>query len=148
MCGSMGSVKSARTLEVQLRDERDIVAARQAGRELAREMGFGIADQTRLATAISEIVRNALRYGGGGICVLTEVTDRASVQIRVVVEDNGPGIPDIEKAMTPGFSTGRTLGAGMPGAKRLVHDFRVESKPGLTRVTMLMLLRQALERIS
>jgi len=123
---------------VQIRVESDIVAARLAGRDLARQLGFGLADQTRLATAISELTRNVIQYAGTGTCTITDVSDDTVVKVRVVVEDNGPGIPDISKAMEQGFSTSRGLGAGLPGTKRLVHEFDIQSRPGHTRVTIAM----------
>jgi len=123
---------------VQIRVESDIVAARVAGRDLARQLGFGLADQTRLATAISELTRNVIQYAGKGTCTITDVSDDTVVKIRVVVEDNGPGIPDISRAMEQGFSTSRGLGAGLPGTKRLVHEFDIQSRPGYTKVTIAM----------
>ncbi len=127
---------------VEIKVESDIVAARQAGRDMARELGFGSADQTRLATAISELARNVIQYAGEGVCVVTDELDRNTFGLRVTVEDHGPGIPDIEKAMEYGFSTGRSLGAGLPGAKRLVHEFNLESEPGHTMVTIAMVRRR------
>ena len=127
---------------VEIKVESDVVAARQAGREMARELGFGSADQTRLATAISELARNALQYASEGICLVTDESDQNMLRIRVVVEDHGPGIPDIEKAMEYGFSTGSGLGAGLPGAKRLVQEFHIESEPGHTKVTIAMVRRR------
>jgi len=127
---------------VEIRVERDIVGARQAGREMARALGFGSADQTRLATAISELARNVIRYAGEGVCFISDESDGRESKVRVVVEDHGPGISDIDAAMTDGFSTGGGLGAGLPGAKRLVHEFHIESRPGLTRIDMLMRRRR------
>lgn len=121
---------------IEIKVEADIVAARRAGREMARQLGFGSADQTRLATAISELARNVIQYAGEGVCLVTDESDQNASKIRVVVEDHGPGIPDIEQAMTDGFSTGGGLGAGLPGARRLVHEFEIESQPGHTRVTI------------
>ena len=127
---------------VEIKIESDVVAARQAGREMARELGFGSADQTRLATAISELARNALQYAGEGACLVSDESDQNMLRIRVVVEDHGPGIPDVEKAMEYGFSTGGGLGAGLPGAQRLVQEFHIESQPGHTRVTIAMVRRR------
>ena len=121
---------------VALKEEFDIVTARGAGREMARQLGFGSADQTRLATAISELARNALQYAGEGVCLISDESDARRSRVKVVVEDHGPGIPDIEQAMTDGFTTGGGLGAGLPGAKRLAHEFEIESEPGRTRVTI------------
>jgi len=125
-------------VELDIKERQDIVAARQAGREMARTLGFGTADQTRLATAISELTRNVIQYAGAGACVITDESSNDETRIRVVVEDSGPGIADVEKAMERGFSTGGGLGAGLPGAKRLVHDFRVDTAPGHTKITIVM----------
>ena len=127
---------------VEIRVESDIVAARQAGRDLARELGFGSADQTRLATAISELARNVIRYAGRGVCTINDEADQEMMKIRVVVEDHGPGIPDVHTAMRDGFSTSNSLGVGLPAARRLVHEFDVSSEPGHTVVTMVMVRRR------
>ena len=127
---------------VEIKAESDIVAARQAGRDLARELGFGSADQTRLATAISELARNVIQYAGTGVCTVTNASDESMIRVRVVVEDNGPGIPDIEKVMEQGFSTSNGLGAGLPGAKRLVQEFNIESEPGHTKITIVTIRRR------
>ncbi len=119
-------------------EERDIVLARQAGREVARELGFGAADQTRLATAISELTRNVLKYADSGLCEVTSRREVFTHHVQVIVSDAGPGIPDIEAALGEGFTTGRGLGMGLPGTKRLVDDFQVVSRPGETKVTVAM----------
>jgi len=116
----------------------DVVRARQAGRDAARALGLGLADQTRLATAISEIARNALRYGGGGTCEIKGSQDGRYREIQVTVTDTGPGIPDVNQAMMPGFSTGNSLGMGLPGARRLVDAMDVVSRPGFTQVILVM----------
>jgi len=126
------------TQTMHLRQSSDIVPARQACREMAHELGFGSADQTRLATAVSELTRNAIQYAGQGVCVITDESNDEAIKIRVVVKDKGPGIPDIEKAMGRGFSTSGGLGAGLPGAKRLVQEFEIKSKPGNTVVAILI----------
>ena len=118
-----------------------IVVARSAGRELAREIGFGSADQTRLATAISELTRNVIQYAGSGVCTVIDESGDGAAGIRVTVEDHGPGIPDVEQAMADGFTTSRGLGAGLPGTRRLVHEFRLETEPGYTKVTIAMARR-------
>jgi len=127
---------------VKINDEIDIVAARRAGREMAQQRGFGSADQTRLATALSELPRNVVRYAGAGVCVITDESSSNMMRIQIVVEDHGPGILDIEKAMMYGFSTGAGLGAGLPGTKRLVDEFAIESEPGHTKVTIAMIRRR------
>lgn len=132
---------------VRIEDEMDIVAAREVGREMAREMGFGLVDQTRLATAISELTRNVIQYAGGGTCLIRDASDEHHVRIRVIVEDHGPGIPDLNKAMQFGFSTSGGLGAGLPGTKQLVHEFHILSQPGLTRVTIAMVRQRTPEEL-
>ena len=128
--------------KIKIRTFGDVVAARQAGREMARELGFGLADQTRLATAISELTSNVLRYAVEGVCIVRDISDQIQGKIKKVVKDNCPGIPDIEKAMTQGFSTGRGLGAGLPGTRRLVHKFDIESEPGHTKVTIALVTQK------
>ncbi len=127
---------------VKIKSQRDVVAARQAGRELARDLGLGSADQTRLATAISELARNVIQYAEHGTCTLSDQSDQEQIKIHVMVKDHGAGIRDIEEAMLDGFSTGGGLGAGLPGARRLVQNFSVESRPGYTRVTIEMIRRR------
>ncbi|MET0067796.1 MAG: anti-sigma regulatory factor [Candidatus Thiodiazotropha sp.] len=116
----------------------DVVKARQVGREIARRLGFRVIDQTRLATAISELTRNILRYAGDGICYINGDENGTFANIEVVAEDHGPGIVDISEVMQDGFSTGNGLGAGLPGTRRLMDQFDITSKPGLTRVTVSM----------
>jgi len=112
------------------------VTAREKVRELSREMGFGIVDQTRIATAISELARNIHQYAGKGIVTIFKLEgERKGIQ--VVCEDDGPGIEDIELAMTDGYSTIKSLGLGLPGARRLMDEFQIESGPGKgTKVTI------------
>ncbi len=121
---------------IELKTKSDIVAARQAGREMASELGFGSADQTRLATAISELVRNVIQYAGEGVCLIAGECKEHETRIQVVVEDAGPGIPDVEGAMAHELSDSESLGAGLPRTKRLVQEFDIESQPGHTRVSI------------
>jgi serine/threonine-protein kinase RsbT len=108
----------------------DIVAARKAGHQLALELGFSLTDVTMIATAISEIARNITSYAIRG-SVRVGVADRDGRKALVVrAEDNGPGIADLERAMEDGYSTGRGLGMGLPGARRLMDRLLVESAPG------------------
>ncbi|WP_460722798.1 ATP-binding protein [Nocardia heshunensis] len=108
----------------------DIVTARQAGLELAAKLGFSLSDRTMIATAISEVARNITSYAGTGEIRLG-VQDREARRSMVVqAKDNGPGIPDIPRAMEDGFSTGRGLGLGLPGARRLMDGMVIESQPG------------------
>jgi serine/threonine-protein kinase RsbT len=111
-------------------DSDDIVTARQAGHELARQLGFSLTDVTMIATAISEIARNITSYAGRGeVRVGVQYRDgRQALVIRA--EDDGPGIADIERALEDGYSTGRGLGLGLPGARRLMDRLIVESAPG------------------
>ncbi|WP_433567796.1 ATP-binding protein [Nocardia sp. CA-151230] len=108
----------------------DIVTARQAGLELAAKLGFSLSDRTMIATAISEVARNITSYAGTGAIHLG-VQERDGRRSMVVqAKDNGPGIPDIPRAMEDGFSTGRGLGLGLPGAKRLMDGMLIDSQPG------------------
>lgn len=123
---------------MRIRSFPDIVMARSAGRHLAGRLGFGTADQVRLATAISELTRNVIQYAGSGSCEISDESDDKVSRIRVIVEDHGPGIANIEQALQDGFSTGGGLGAGLPGTKRLMNVFQISSKPGHTRVLIEM----------
>jgi serine/threonine-protein kinase RsbT len=115
---------------VDVNNSDDIVTARQAGHELARQLGFSLTDVTMIATAISEIARNITSYAGRGE-VRVGVQYRDGRQALVVrAEDDGPGIVDIERALEDGYSTGRGLGLGLPGARRLMDRLVVESAPG------------------
>lgn len=127
-----------RVLEMRLegRDQTIIVTARGAVRELARELGFGVVDQTRLATAVSEIARNAVQYAGKGL-VEFRVLEGERVGLEVVVSDEGPGIPDISRVLAGGYSTAQGFGRGISGARALVDEFTLESTLGKgTRVRM------------
>jgi serine/threonine-protein kinase RsbT len=116
----------------------DIVRVRQAVRACAMEMGFSLVEQTKIVTAASEIARNAVVYGGGGevrIERLAQGPKRSG--IRLVFEDQGPGIPNVELAMREGYTTGNGLGLGLSGARKLSHEFDIQSSAGAgTRVTL------------
>ena len=115
----------------------DVVAVRQAVRQRAVELGFNLVDQTKIVTAASELARNTLQYGGGGTLRIEEVLQGQRRGIRLVFEDNGPGIANIELAMKDGYTTGNGLGLGLSGAKRLSNEFSIESRQGEgTRVTI------------
>jgi serine/threonine-protein kinase RsbT len=108
----------------------DIVAARQAGHELARGLGFSLTDVTMIATAISEIARNITSYAGSGEIHVTVQNRDGRRALVVRAEDDGPGIDDIDRALEDGYSTGSGLGLGLPGARRLMDAMTVESVPG------------------
>jgi serine/threonine-protein kinase RsbT len=112
-----------------IRSSEDIVIVRQAVRKKAISLGFGLVDQTRLVTASSELARNTLDYGGGGTAWLEIVENKLRSGIRVVFEDHGPGIPDIDLALTDGYTTGGGMGLGLSGARRLCHEFGIQSTP-------------------
>ena len=119
-----------------VRAAEDVVAVRQVVREWAIAVGFSLVDQTKLVTAASELARNTVVYGGGGTVELQEVNGPRR-GIRLVFEDTGPGIADVDAAMKDGYSTGGGLGLGLGGAKRLSNEFHITSEPGAgTRVTI------------
>ena len=120
-----------------LRNSDDVVRVRQAVRARAVGAGFSLVDQTKIVTAASELARNVVVYGGGGTVRLESLNDGARRGLRLVFEDQGPGIPDIGEALRDGFTTGGGLGLGLGGARRLVNDFDIDSRPGSgTRVTI------------
>jgi serine/threonine-protein kinase RsbT len=115
----------------------DVVTARQKGREMAQRIGFSGSDLTIIATAISEIARNIVLYARRGEVIVSPVKEGSKRGLLVVACDEGPGIPDIEQAMRDGFSTGKSLGLGLPGARRLMDEFEIVSEMGKgTVVTM------------
>ncbi len=124
---------------IPIENQEGVITARQASRELAKDIGLGTADQTRLATAISELTRNVLIHGGGkGSCELIGESDNSQRRFTATVEDQGPGIDDIDLAMQDGFTTKKSLGAGLPGTKRLMDTFEIQSEPGRTLITISM----------
>lgn len=132
----------ASVTSVPIERELDAVTARQKGRELAASLGFSSTDQTLLATAISELSRNIISYAGHGTITLATISEGSRRGIMIVAEDKGPGIADPELAMRDGFSTGKSLGLGLPGARRLVDDFTLETSVGEgTKVTLKKWLR-------
>ena len=115
----------------------DIVLIRQEVRKWSGELGFSLVDQTKMITAASELARNSLDYGGGGVVRLEVVENGIKRGLRLSFEDQGPGIADIDRALTDGFTTGKGMGLGLGGAKRLVNEFEISSRPGEgTRVTI------------
>jgi serine/threonine-protein kinase RsbT len=123
--------------ELPLKNEHDIVLSRQAVRRLAQDQGFSLVDQTKLVTAASELARNAVVYGGGGELKWEILANGAKRGVRLVFQDQGPGISDLDQAMTDGWSSGSGLGLGLTGARRLVNEFELQSAVGVgTRVTI------------
>jgi serine/threonine-protein kinase RsbT len=122
---------------LEIRRDTDVVACRQAVRARSVEQGFSLVDQTKIVTAASEIARNTLQYGGGGTVRIQKLENGLKKGLRLIFEDKGPGISDIEQAMQDGFTTGGGLGKGLGGTKRLVNEFDLWSKPGEgTRITI------------
>jgi serine/threonine-protein kinase RsbT len=115
---------------VKVSQEQDVVFLKNRVKEVAVRIKMGLVNQTRLITAASELVRNMMRYGGGGNCLIEIVSSGRINGVRLTFIDKGPGIPDIAAAMRDGFSTGKSLGLGLPGTKRLVNEFDIKSKVG------------------
>ena len=121
----------------EVRSSEDVVLVRRVVRESAVASGFSLVDQTKLVTAASELARNALEHGKGGHMVIEKVANSVKDGLKLVFEDKGPGIPDIETALRDGFTSGGGMGLGLGGSKRLVNDFHIESEPGKgTRITV------------
>lgn len=115
---------------VDIITEWDIVAARQLGRNEAKDVGFGTVDQARITTAISELARNIYLYAGKGKIEIRQITEGNLRGLLVIASDKGPGIPDVRKVMEDGYTTSGGLGAGLPGVKRLMDDFKIETVLG------------------
>jgi serine/threonine-protein kinase RsbT len=116
--------------EMPVRSEQDIVASRQKVRAICQQLKFSLVDQTKMITAASELSRNTLVHGGGGE-MRWEVVDQGIKRgLRLTFQDQGPGIPDMNLALTDGWTSGGGMGLGLPGSKRLVHEFDVQSTPG------------------
>jgi len=116
------------TLPIQSSEQ--VVIVRQAVRQRAVELGFSLVDQTKIVTAASELARNTVTHGGGGLARIEVVQDGLRRGLRLTFEDHGPGIADVAQAMKDGFSTGGGLGLGLSGAKRLSNEFTITSEPG------------------
>lgn len=120
-----------------IRSSADIVLARQKVRAWSTQLTFNLVDQTKMVTAASELARNTLDHGGGGSMTMEIINNGIRNGLRLIFEDEGPGIPDIERAMRDGFSTGTGMGLGLSGSRRLVNEFEIASNPGKgTRVVV------------
>ena len=120
-----------------IQSSSDVVRVRQMVREWAVAMGFSLVDQTKIVTAASELARNAFEHGGGGTVRLESLNNASRRGLRLTFSDQGAGIADVEQALKDGFTTGDGMGLGLGGARRLVNDFAIDSKPGQgTRVTI------------
>ena len=115
---------------VPVRTDQDLVRARHAAREAAARLGFSLVDQTKIVTAASELARNTIIHGKGGTMTIDVLREAARVGLQMVFEDRGPGIVDLELALKDGYTTGKGLGLGLSGSKRLMCEFEVTSRVG------------------
>jgi len=126
-----------KTDRLDIRQSDDVVRVRQLARTFAVEVGLGLVDQTKIITAASELARNTLDYGGGGQATAEIVENVGRRGLKLTFEDQGPGIADIETALKDGFTSGKGMGLGLGGARRLSNEFHIDSKPGIgTRITI------------
>ena len=127
----------AKTESLPLISQQDVVSARQVIRTAAQQIGMSIVDQTKIVTAASELARNAVIYGNGGVLEWEVVSENGRRGLRLIISDRGPGIADLTLAMKDGWTSGNGLGLGLPGAKRLVNEFEIVTAPGSgTKVTV------------
>ena len=123
--------------ELPLASQNDVVVGRQTVRRIAQDLGFSLVDQPKMVTAASELARNALIYGGGGTLKWEVLNNGSKSGLRLTFTDRGPGIPDLNLAMTDGWTSGTGLGMGLTGARRLVNEFEIDTAVGVgTRVTI------------
>lgn len=111
-------------------DEADLVAIRNTVRSYAKDAGLGLVDETKLITAASELARNMLLYAGGGTALIEQLVDAGASGVRITFEDRGPGIADLDLALTDGYSSVNGLGLGLPGSRRLVDEFDISTQVG------------------
>jgi serine/threonine-protein kinase RsbT len=132
-----GRTRPIQMQEVPIQNGDDVIRARQSAREMARELGFVIVDQIAIATAASELSRNAYQYSGTGKVIIKPLSRNHSRGIEIVIEDQGPGIPDLEQALQDDLTPSSAQGHGLRGSKRLVDEFEIESQTGAgTRITI------------
>lgn len=124
--------------EIPIIKEQDVVPLRNRVKDYGVKVGMSILNQTKLITATSELVRNLLKYGGGGRVIVEQVSNGRDNGVRVTFIDNGPGINDIQLAMKDGYSTGKSLGLGLPGTKRLVNEFDIQTEVGKGTTVMII----------
>lgn len=115
---------------IKIETESDIVSARQVGRNMSRQLGFGTIMQSRMATSISELARNIYLYAGKGTITISPIERKGAIGLQITAIDAGPGIPDIRKALEDGYTTSGALGAGLPGVRRMMDEFDIQSAPG------------------
>ena len=119
-----------KTESLPIRSPEDIVIVRQAVRREAVSLGFGLVDQTKFVTAASELARNTLDHGGGGAVRIEQIRNGIKSGVKLTFEDEGPGIANIDLALTDGYTSANGMGLGLSGAKRLSHEFEIDSAPG------------------
>lgn len=130
---TLAEAASPREWLVTVAGEEGIVAARQQAREAAKDLGFGLVDQSRIATAVSELARNVVRYATGSrgeVLIRALAPAEKGIGIEMIVRDDGPGMANVELALRDGFTTGNGLGMGLPGTKRLMDEMTIDSTPG------------------
>jgi serine/threonine-protein kinase RsbT len=128
---------TTKTERLPIRVSDDVVRVRQLTRSFAVEVGLSLVDQTKIVTASSELARNTLDYGGGGVVTAEALDEIGRRGVRLTFEDKGPGIADVEQALKDGYSSGKGMGLGLGGARRLCNEFAIASKPGKgTKVTI------------
>lgn len=124
-------------LRVEIAENEDVVVVRQRAREQSQRAGFSLLETTKVVTAASELARNTLEHGGGGYAELEVCTDGTRRGVRMRFVDEGPGIPNVDQALSDGFTTGKGLGLGLGGSRRLVNEFEIQTTPGRgTKVTV------------
>ncbi|MBA3539066.1 MAG: ATP-binding protein [Deltaproteobacteria bacterium] len=129
-CVNSTQADAALKIRIEITENEDVVIVRRRTRDHAHRLGMTLTDTTKLVTAASELARNALEYGGGGWAEVELVSNGVRRGVQLTVTDEGPGIPDVERALTDGFTSGKGLGLGLGGSRRLVNEFSIESAAG------------------